>query len=78
MTSNLRKAHKLIWILLFLTIPVLMVFAVLEIKKPAINDGNLLLTEARSGQIILDTETFSMSVQKVGETWVFQRSLPNI
>ena len=72
MTSNLRKAHKLIWILLFLTIPVLMVFAVLEIKKPAINDGNLLLTEARSGQIILDTETFSMSVQKVGETHQLQ------
>ena len=68
MTSNLRKAHKLIWILLFLTIPVLMVFAVLEIKKPAINDGNLVLTEALLGQVVLDNEAFSISVQKVGET----------
>jgi len=68
MTSNLRKAHKLIWIILFLTIPVAMVFAVLEIKKPAINDGNLVLTEALSGQMVLDNEIFSMSVQKAGET----------
>jgi len=68
MTSNLRKAHKLIWIILFLTIPVVLVFAVLEIKKPAINDGDLLLTEAPVGQMVLDNETFSMSVQKEGES----------
>jgi len=68
MTSSLRKAHKLIWILLFLTIPVVMVFAVLEIKKPAINDGNLVLAEALSGQTVLENETFSMSVQKAGKT----------
>jgi len=68
MTSNLRKAHKLIWIILFLTIPVVMVFAVLEIKKPAINDGNLVLAEALSGQMVLENDIFSMSVQKTGET----------
>jgi len=68
MTSNLRKAHKLIWIILFLTIPVVMVFAVLEIKKPAINDGDLLLAEAPAGQMVLDNETFSMSVQKTEES----------
>lgn len=64
MTSNLRKAHKLIWILLFLTIPVVMVFAVLEIKKPTINDGDLVLSETSSGRMVLDNENFSLSVQK--------------
>jgi hypothetical protein len=68
MTSNLRKAHKLIWIILILTIPVVLVFAVLEIKEPAIDDSDLVLAEAPVGQMVLDDETFSMSVQKAGES----------
>jgi len=67
MTSNLRKAHKIIWMLLLITIPVVMVLAVLEIKKPAINDDDLVLSEARLGRLVSENESFSISVGKGGE-----------
>lgn len=66
MTSHLRKAHKIIWMLLLVTVPVVMVFAVLETKKPAINDGDLVLSEASLGPLSIDNENFSVSVQKEG------------
>ncbi|MEM7085632.1 MAG: hypothetical protein AAF489_05590 [Bacteroidota bacterium] len=67
MTSDLRKAHKIIWMMLLLTVPVALVFAVLEIRTPVIHDNDLVLSEAPSGSIVLDNESFSMSINKVGE-----------
>ncbi len=45
MTSDLRKAHKMIWVVLAILIPILLVSAVLGIPKPAFNDKDLLVND---------------------------------
>lgn len=45
MTSDLRKAHQIIWVVLAILIPVLLASAVLGIPKPAFNDKDLLITD---------------------------------
>lgn len=39
MTSNLRKAHKVIWIALAIAVPVLLVFSVLGIQASPLTDA---------------------------------------
>lgn len=64
MTSNLRKAHKNIWLTLLILIPLTMVFAVLGISDSPLTDA------AYSGQItnkqssILDNDQFYIGINK--------------
>lgn len=41
MTSNLRKAHKLIWLLLVIIVPIALIFSVLGITASTLTDADL-------------------------------------
>ena len=64
MTSGLRKAHKIIWIVLVLIVPVLIVFSVTGIKEPLLTDSDLVLSNYETAnQSILEDEHFSISLK---------------
>lgn len=64
MTSDLRKAHKIIWIILIIAIPVLIVFSIKSIKEPLFTDSDLKIVSKDNVQnTILDNDSFHISVQ---------------
>ncbi|AXT19122.1 hypothetical protein D7030_14140 [Flavobacteriaceae bacterium AU392] len=64
MTSDLRKVHKIIWIILIIAIPVLIVFSIKSIKEPLFTDSDLKIVSKNNVQnTILDNDSFHISVQ---------------
>ncbi|WP_299247066.1 hypothetical protein [uncultured Aquimarina sp.] len=65
MTSGLRKTHKIIWIILLITVPVLIMFSIHSIKEPLLTDNDVLLSEKISGQrSVLENDTFYISIKE--------------
>ncbi|WP_298544564.1 hypothetical protein [uncultured Aquimarina sp.] len=65
MTSGLRKAHKITWILLLIAVPVLIMFSIHSIKEPLLTDNDVLLSEKISGQrTVLENDTFYISIKE--------------
>ena len=63
MTFNLRKTHKIVWMLLVILVPVLIVFSILEIKEPLLTDADLVVTKSLAPQkMVFEDVNFRVGV----------------
>lgn len=65
MTSGLRTAHKIIWILSIIIIPVLIFLSIQSIKEPFLTDSDTITTSKLSGELmVLENESFLIRIKK--------------
>jgi len=63
MTSGQRKTHLIIWIVLGITIPILIVGSVLQIRTLIVSDGETIVSqETIKGNIIADDSYFTIEI----------------
>lgn len=65
MNFKQRKKHKIIWLLLLVTVPILLVFTIVNLKNPvfpADNSQHAVKTEGK--QIILEDATFTVFLDR--------------
>ncbi|WP_411030298.1 hypothetical protein [Spongiimicrobium sp. 3-5] len=68
MTYGLRKAHKLIWLLLIATAPLGILFATLGIKEPVLTDSNLKISSASGDRhLIFENEALTTFLDPTGD-----------
>jgi hypothetical protein len=64
MTRGLRIAHKYIWLLLFIVVPVLIVFVVNGIEEPILMDADVNTSPGIANIISLDDDRFFIGIDK--------------
>ncbi|WP_394750831.1 hypothetical protein [Spongiimicrobium salis] len=64
MTSNLRKAHKIIWLLLLITVPVTLVFSVIGISGSPLTDADFSGQITEEQEAILDNDQFFIGLNE--------------
>ncbi len=65
MTSELRKIHKIIWLMLIVVVPILIFLSVLGIEKSLLTDGDLSTEISIQNQhIILENDELTIGLEK--------------
>jgi len=67
MTSGQRKSHLIIWIILGLTIPILIIGSVSQIRTSIISDAEVSINQkVTKGDIVVDDSYFTMEIIERG------------
>ena len=64
MTSNLRKAHKVIWLFLIIVVPLALIFSVLGIQASTLTDADISNQRIHTEAAILDNDQLIISLNQ--------------
>ncbi|MEO0527161.1 MAG: hypothetical protein AAFZ89_08040 [Bacteroidota bacterium] len=65
MTSDLRKTHKILWLILAMTIPILVVLSVLGIREQGLNDNGMSVKNSGDKkELVLENDLFTIYKDK--------------